>query len=62
MLSCRRCGIDPHAYIRDLIQRLPAMKNTDDFTGLLPHDWKPPAEPIVPVGHELDAQLVTSDN
>jgi hypothetical protein len=37
------------------------MKNIDDFTGLLPHEWQPPAEPIVPVGHELDPQLVTSD-
>lgn len=27
--SCRRMGIDPHAYLRDVLKRLPAMKITE---------------------------------
>lgn len=41
LLSCRRCGIDPHAYIEDLLYKLPTMTNQDDMTHLLPHNWKP---------------------
>ena len=40
--SCRRHGIDPHAYLRDILTRLPAMTNQDDLTPLLPSRWKPP--------------------
>src|SRR5262245_48307799 len=27
--SCRRLGIDPHAYLQDVLRRLPNMKNTE---------------------------------
>jgi transposase len=42
LLSCRRCGIDPHAYIEDLLYKLPVMTNQENLTCLLPHNWKPP--------------------
>ena len=38
--SCRRRGIDPWEYVRDVLQRLPAMKQADLPT-LLPRCWKP---------------------
>jgi transposase len=37
--SCRRQGIDPLAYLRDVLTRLPAMTNQDDLTPLLPSSW-----------------------
>ena len=37
--SCRRRGIDPQAYLTDVLARLPAMKNTE-IDGLLPEAWK----------------------
>jgi transposase len=42
--SCRRRGIDPLAYIRDVLSRLPAMSSADDLTPLLPANWKPAAK------------------
>src|SRR5207247_1927200 len=38
--SCRRRGINPHEYLTDVLQRLPAMKNTE-VKQLLPSCWKP---------------------
>lgn len=38
--SCRRHGIDPLAYLRDVLARLPMMSNRDDLTPLLPSRWK----------------------
>lgn len=40
IVSCRRRGIDPWEYVRDVLQRLPAMKQSDLPT-LLPRCWKP---------------------
>ena len=37
--SCRRQGIDPLAYLRDVLTRLPTMTNQDDLTPLLPSTW-----------------------
>ena len=37
--SCRRAGIDPFAYLRDVLTRLPAMTNQHDLTPLLPSKW-----------------------
>ena len=37
--SCRRCGIDPLVYLRDVLTRLPAMTNQDDLGPLLPSNW-----------------------
>lgn len=39
--SCRRHGIDPLLYLRDVLTRLPTMTNHDDLTRLLPSKWKP---------------------
>ena len=36
--SCRRYGIDPHEYLRDVLSRLPAMKNTEIET-VTPAAW-----------------------
>jgi transposase len=44
IVSCLRHGIDPLAYLRDVLTRLPSMTNQDDLTPLLPSRWgKPPA-------------------
>ncbi len=38
--SCRRRGIDPWEYVRDMLARLPAMKHSE-LPALLPRCWKP---------------------
>ena len=43
VISCRRHGKDPNAYLRDVLARLPAMTNQDDLTALLPANWQAPA-------------------
>lgn len=53
--SCRRRGIEPHAYLRDVLSRLPAMTNQDDLTTLLPSRWKP-APPVI----DIQVENVTS--
>lgn len=45
LVSCQRCGIDPLAYLRDVLTRLPAMTNQDDLAALTPARWKPAACP-----------------
>jgi hypothetical protein len=40
IVSCQRHGIEPWAYLRDVLQRLPAMKQSELHT-LLPRNWKP---------------------
>jgi transposase len=40
IVSCRRRGIEPWEYLRDVLQRLPAMKQSE-ITTLLPAHWKP---------------------
>lgn len=42
IVSCRRRGIDPWEYVRDVLQRLPGMK-TSELPSLLPKQWKPAA-------------------
>jgi hypothetical protein len=44
VVSCQRHGKDPLAYLRDVLQRLPAMKNQDDLTPLTPAAWQPASE------------------
>ena len=46
--SCRRHGIDPFLYLRDVLTRLPAMTNRDDITVLLPSKWSAPAATFIP--------------
>lgn len=43
IVSAQRRGLDPHAYLKDLLTRLPAMTNQDDLGPLLPGAWQPPA-------------------
>ena len=38
--SCRRRGIEPGAYLADVLRRLPSMK-ADEVTDLVPARWKP---------------------
>jgi transposase len=40
IVSCERHGIDPLAYMTDLLRRLPNMSNQDDLDSLLPSNWK----------------------
>jgi hypothetical protein len=39
--SCQRHGLDPFAYLKDVLSRLPAMTNQDDLAALTPARWKP---------------------
>jgi transposase len=43
VISCKRHGIEPLAYLRDVLTRLPTMTNQDDLRPLLPSHWSPPA-------------------
>lgn len=40
VVSCQRHGIDPLAYLRDALARLPAMTTKDDLGPLLPSRWQ----------------------
>ncbi|MDQ8196477.1 transposase, partial [Coraliomargarita sp. SDUM461004] len=42
LVSCERHGIDPLAYMTDVLKKIPAMTNQDDFSPLLPSNWKKP--------------------
>ena len=42
VISCKRHGKDPLAYLRDLLTRLPRMTTKDNLDDLLPSNWKPP--------------------
>lgn len=39
VVSCQRHGHDPHAYLRDVLKRLPSMTTADDLRPLLPAHW-----------------------
>ncbi len=41
VVSCQRHGIDPFAYIKDVLTRLPRMTNQEKLDDLLPSSWKP---------------------
>ena len=41
IVSCQRRGIDPLAYMRDVLSRLPSMTNQDDLGALTPARWRP---------------------
>lgn len=41
IVSAQRCGHDPHAYLKAVLSRLPAMTTKDDLTPLLPAHWQP---------------------
>jgi transposase len=40
IVSCRRRGLDPWEYLRDVLQRLPALKHSE-LDSLLPARWQP---------------------
>jgi transposase len=40
IVSCRRRGIDPWQYLRDVLMRLPNLKQAE-LTTVLPRNWKP---------------------
>ena len=40
IVSAQRRGLDPHAYLKDVLARLPAMTSKDDLTPLLPTHWQ----------------------
>jgi transposase len=40
IVSCRRRGIEPWEYLRDVLTRLPAMKHSE-LPSVLPANWKP---------------------
>jgi len=40
IVSCRRHGIEPWDYLRDVLQRLPSMKQSQ-LASVLPANWKP---------------------
>jgi transposase len=45
IVSCKRHGLDPFAYLRDILTRLPAILPTatpEELAELLPHRWQPP--------------------
>src|SRR5690606_36790138 len=44
IVSCRRVGIDPWEYLRDVLRRLPGMKQSELRT-ILPAHWKPASAP-----------------
>jgi transposase len=38
--SCKRCGVEPFAWFRDVLSRLPA-HSVNRLNELLPHNWIP---------------------
>jgi transposase len=43
IVSCQRHGVEPLAYLRDVLARLPTMTNRDDLDALTPGKWPPRA-------------------
>lgn len=41
VVSCQRHGVEPHAYLRDVLTKLPGMTTRDDLNALLPSNRKP---------------------
>jgi len=41
--SAKLNGHDPWAYLKDVFERLPTLKQRD-LAQLLPHNWRPPAD------------------
>ena len=42
--SCKRCGVEPFAWFRDVLSRIPAHSITR-LSELLPHNWQPASSP-----------------
>ena len=41
--SAKLNGHDPWAYLKDVFERLPTLKNSE-LAMLLPHNWRPPGK------------------
>jgi transposase len=41
VVSCHRHAVNPFAYLKDVLTRLPRMTNQDDLAALTPAHWKP---------------------
>jgi transposase len=46
--SCQRRGIDPLAYLRDVLDQLPRLGPNANIEHLLPRNWKPPVDVELP--------------
>jgi transposase len=60
--SAKLCGHDPWAYLKDVFERLPTLKNRD-LDSLLPHNWKPAEKaqtPVVPTAAEVVTAIAGS--
>jgi transposase len=44
--SAKLNGHDPWAYLKDVFERLPTLKQRD-LAQLLPHNWQPPGNAVV---------------
>jgi hypothetical protein len=42
--SCKRCGVEPFAWFRDVLSRIPA-HSINRLSELLPHNWQPATSP-----------------
>jgi transposase len=47
--SAKLNGHDPWAYLKDVFERLPTLKNRD-LESLLPHNWRPASVDVAPAG------------
>lgn len=45
--SAKLNGHDPWAYLKDVFERLPTLKNRD-LAQLLPHNWRPVGDAVKP--------------
>lgn len=52
--SAKLNGHDPWAYLKDVFERLPTLKNAELAT-LLPHNWRVPVQPIAETASTLPA-------
>lgn len=46
IVSCQRHSVEPLAYLRDVLARLPTMTNRDDLDALTPAQWTPRAATV----------------
>jgi hypothetical protein len=46
--NCRIHGVEPHSYLKDLLERLPTMTNQDKLDDLTPLNWKKTREKSLP--------------
>ena len=56
--SAKLCGHDPWAYLQDVFERLPTLKNRD-LDSILPHNWRAPVPAAERVG---DFAAMTQSN